>query len=30
VRQALRHYAAMRLRREPREFAGATVLKLVK
>jgi DNA-binding MarR family transcriptional regulator len=30
IRQALRHYAAMRLRREPREFAGAAVLKLVK
>ena len=30
VRQALRHYAAMRLRREPRELSGATILKLVR
>jgi len=30
VKQALRHYAAMRLRREPREFTGATILQFVK
>ena len=30
VRQALRHYAAMRLKREPRELNSATILKLVR
>ena len=30
VKQALRHYAAMRLRREPHQVAGAAILKLVR